>query len=197
MLFSCPVLLTFFQALRKTTSLTQPKTDSLSALSQFSLHRFWPFSCWFTEVSFCRLTRPAVIAPNICWFCLVLINSVRLNRALVCLDLASKYGWNVLSQFSWVSHDARLIQDYFIQVISSEKLQRGWTLTTLQYTITHTVYFTQQLLKIPNWSYITKQLTRVVTVQLRTHWHTHTHTHTDTDTHTNTQGIAAWCCFYK
>ena len=34
------------------------------------------------------------------------------------------------------------IQDYFI--IQSEKLKRGWTLTTSQYIITHTVYFKTQ-----------------------------------------------------
>ena len=34
------------------------------------------------------------------------------------------------------------IQDYFH--ISSEKLKRGWTLTTSQYTITHIVYFKTQ-----------------------------------------------------
>ena len=35
-----------------------------------------------------------------------------------------------------------MIQDYFI--ISSEKLERGWTLTTSQYTIAHILYFKTQ-----------------------------------------------------
>ena len=41
------------------------------------------------------------------------------------------------------------IQDYFI--ISSEKLKRGWTLTTSHYTITHILYLKlkdEQLLKL-------------------------------------------------
>ena len=40
------------------------------------------------------------------------------------------------------------IQDYFI--ISSEKLKRGWTLTTSQYTGTHILYFKTQRAVIEN-----------------------------------------------
>ena len=40
------------------------------------------------------------------------------------------------------------IQDYFI--ISFQKLKRGWTLTTSQYTITHTVYFRTKKTVIKN-----------------------------------------------
>ena len=43
------------------------------------------------------------------------------------------------------------IQDYFI--ISSEKLKRGWILTTSQYTITHILYFKTQ--KNSYWKYKT------------------------------------------
>ena len=48
------------------------------------------------------------------------------------------------------------IQDYFI--ISSEKLKRGWTSTTSQYTITHIVYFKTQRTVIENTSYIINKL---------------------------------------
>ena len=44
------------------------------------------------------------------------------------------------------------IQDYFI--ISSKKLKHGWTLTTSQYTITHTVYFKTQRTVTENAKYI-------------------------------------------
>ena len=40
------------------------------------------------------------------------------------------------------------IQDYFI--ISSDKLKRGWTLTTSRYTTTHIVYFKTQRTIVEN-----------------------------------------------
>ena len=49
------------------------------------------------------------------------------------------------------------IEDYF--VISSQKLKRGWTLTTSQYTITHIVYFqTQRTVTEKYKSYIINKL---------------------------------------
>ena len=55
----------------------------------------------------------------------------------------------------WVDlHVCVYIQDYFI--ISWEKLKRGWTLTTSQYTITHIVYFKIQRTVIENTTTTTK-----------------------------------------
>ena len=64
-------------------------------------------------------------------------------------------------------------------VISSEKLKRGWTLTTSQYTITHIVYFKTQRTAIEN-TKVNKQTSNLLNSHTYTHTHTHTHIHAHT-----------------
>ena len=65
------------------------------------------------------------------------------------------------------------LQDYFI--ISLEKLECGWTLTTPQYTISHIVYFkTQRILKIQNLH--NKRILKIQNLHNKQTSNLHTHT---------------------
>ena len=57
------------------------------------------------------------------------------------------------------------IQDYFI--ISSEKLKRGWILTTSQYTKKHILYFKTQ--KNSHWKYKSYIINKLVIYVIYTH----------------------------
>ena len=77
--------------------------------------------------------------------------------------------------FTGFSHWIHKIQDYFI--ISFKKLKRGWTLTTLQYTVPHIVYFRNQRTVVEN-----TKVTYIKQTSNLHNLHTHTHTH-----------ILLWC----
>ena len=122
----------------------------------------WHWIGWFWQK-----TQGSCFACTVCSLLLLATHMHNLIEELTCkFELSYSTEW-----YYGVKYTQRRfkIQDHFI--ISSEKLKRGWTLTTSQYTVTHIWYFTtkEQLLKI-------QKLRNKQTSKLR-NLHTHTHTH--------------------